>query len=332
MKKKEVDLITIDVIDSLRDKYKHIEIFNTEKDLEEYEQCIVEQTGLPTFDALTGGMIFGRIMEMFGLESTGKTTYSLSLIGSLQRKGYSCAFIDMEHCFTSSYAKKLGVNLTKNFIVVKTLTGEDVFAIITDLVSKFGVKFLVVDSVAAMSPKEESVDGHDTIGSQARMMSRGLRKIVPVLSRHKATVLFLNQLRNKIGTYIPQDVTTGGNALKYFSSLRFHIKRDNWIKSNNSEIVGSELKLRVVKSKVSPPFMDGLLYLYYSQGFIKEMEVLTWALNLNVVQKKGTWYKYGETSLDQGLEKSATFLQENPDLYQEILNQVNLNLGLNVKG
>ena len=327
MKKKNVDL-TNNTIELLRDKYKHIEIFDTEKDLIEYEQYVVEQTGLPTFDALTGGMIFGRIMEMFGLESTGKTTYSLSLIGNLQRKGHSCAFIDMEHCFTSSYAKKLGVNLTQNFIVVKTLTGEDVFAIITDLVSKFNVKFIVVDSVAAMSPKEESIDGHDTIGSQARMMSRGLRKIVPVLSKYKATVLFLNQLRNKIGGYVPQDVTTGGNALKYFSSLRLHIKRDGWIKSNNNEIIGSELKLKAVKSKISTPFMEGLLYLYYNKGFVKEMEVLTWALNLDVIHKKGAWYKYGEVNLDQGLEKSAAFLQENPDLYQQILNEVSLNLGL----
>ncbi len=322
MKKKDPMLYVEEGLDTLRDKYKHLEIFDTEKELEEYEQFSVEKTGLPVFDFITGGMIFGRIMELFGLESTGKTTLALSLIGRLQSNGHKCAFIDMEHCFTASYAKKLGVNLTGNLVVVKALTGEEVFSIVTELVSKHNVKFIVIDSVAAMSPKEESVDGHDTIGSQARMMSKGLRKMVPVLSKHKATVLFLNQLRNKIGTYVPQDVTTGGNALKYFSSLRLHVKRDSWIKSNSGEIIGSEVRLRAAKSKISTPFTDGLIYLYYDKGFVREMEILTLALDLDIVQKKGVWYRYGDVSLEQGLERSSQMLVNKPELYEEIADKV----------
>ena len=269
--------------------------------------------------ALGGGYPKGRIIEIYGPESSGKTTLTLHAIAEIQKQGGTAAFIDAEHALDPSYAKKLGVD-TDNLLVSQPDNGEQALEIAETLVRSNAVDLIVVDSVAALVPQAE-IDGDmgdSHMGLQARLMSQALRKLTGIINKSKATVIFINQIRMKIGVMFGNpETTTGGNALKFYASVRLDIRRTGQIK-NGEDIIGNRTKVKIVKNKIAPPFRVAEFDIMYNEGISKTGDVLDLAVQHGIVGKAGAWFDYNEAKIGQGREASKTYLKENQEILTEI--------------
>lgn len=266
-----------------------------------------------------GGLPRGRIIEIYGPESSGKTTMTLHAIANCQKDGGTCAFVDAEHALDTGYAAKLGVNLSE-LIISQPDTGEQALEIVDKLVNSGAVDLIVVDSVAALTPKAE-IEGEmgDSLpGLQARLMSQALRKITGTSKRNGTTVIFINQLRMKIGVMFGSpETTTGGNALKFYASVRLDIRRTGTIKKGE-DAVGNETKVKVVKNKVSPPFKEAFFDILFGEGVSKTGEIIDMGVKYNFIDKSGAWYAYNGNKIGQGKENAREFLKQNPEISDEI--------------
>ena len=272
-----------------------------------------------------GGIPRGRIIEIYGPESSGKTTLALHMIAEAQKLGGTAAFIDAEHALDPQYSKNLGVD-TENLIISQPDTGEQALEITESLVRSNAVDLIVVDSVAALVPKAEIEGemGDSHMGLQARLMSQGLRKLTGAISKSKASVIFINQLREKIGVMFGNpETTTGGRALKFFTSVRMDIRRIDSLKKGD-EIIGNRVRVKVVKNKVAPPFKKAEFDIMYGTGISKVGSVLDAAVEAGIIEKSGSWFSYGDAKLGQGRENSKAYLLENPDLLNEIDEKVRI--------
>ena len=282
-------------------------------------------TGALSLDLALGGYGIprGRICEVFGPESSGKTTLNLHIIASVQKLGGVAAFIDAEHALDPAWAKRIGIKL-EDLLVSQPDTGEQALEICELLVRSNAVDLIVIDSVAALIPRAEIEGemGDSIVGVQARLMSQAMRKLTGAISKSKCTVIFINQIREKIGVMFGSPETTpGGRALKFYSSIRIDVRRTATIKDGETSI-GSRTRARVVKNKMAPPFRDAEFDIMYSGGISYEGDLLDLGVANNVVEKSGAWFNYGPTRLGQGREKAKDFLKENPDLGQEIREKV----------
>lgn len=270
-----------------------------------------------------GGVPKGRIVEIYGPESSGKTTVALHIIAEAQKKGGAAAFIDAEHALDPIYARNLGVDID-SLLVAQPDTGEQALEITEELVRSHAIDVIVIDSVAALVPRAEiEGDMGDThVGLQARLMSQALRKLAGFISTSKCVAVFINQLREKVGiSYGNPEVTTGGRALKFYASVRIDIRRQEQIK-NGTEVIGSHTRAKVVKNKVAPPFKEGEFDIMYGTGICREGEILDLAVKLDIVQKGGSWFSYGENRLGQGRENVINILRQNSELGAEIEKKV----------
>jgi recombination protein RecA len=279
-----------------------------------------------------GGLPRGRVVEIYGPESSGKTTLTLQVIAEMQKIGGTCAFIDAEHALDAQYAQKLGVNL-QELLISQPDTGEQALEIVDALVRSGAVELIVIDSVAALTPKAE-IEGEmgDSLpGLQARLMSQALRKLTASIKRTNTLVIFINQIRMKIGVMFGNpETTTGGNALKFYASVRLDIRRVGSIKKNE-EVIGSETKVKVVKNKVAPPFRQADFDILYGEGISREGEILDLGSQHNVVEKSGAWYSYGGERIGQGKDNAREFLRANPAMAFEIENKIRDALGINAR-
>ncbi len=270
-----------------------------------------------------GGVPRGRIVEIYGPESSGKTTVTLHIVAQAQNNGGVAAFIDAEHALDPAYAKNLGVNID-DLIVSQPDTGEQALEICEALVRSGAVDVIVIDSVAALVPRAEIEGdmGDSHVGLQARLMSQALRKLAGVINKSKTTVIFINQLREKVGVMFGSpETTTGGRALKFYASVRLDVRRIEAIKQGE-EVVGSRTRIKVVKNKIAPPFKQAEFDIMYGKGISREGSVLDCAVNAEIVKKSGSWYSYGEHRLGQGRENAKQFLIDNKELSLEIENKV----------
>jgi recombination protein RecA len=281
-------------------------------------------TGALSLDlALGGGIPRGRVIEIYGPESSGKTTLTLHVIAECQRRGGTAAFIDAEHALDPSYAQRIGVDV-QNLLLSQPDNGEQALEITETLVRSNAVDVIVVDSVAALVPRAEiEGDMGDSLpGLQARLMSQALRKLTSVISRSKATVIFINQIRMKIGVMFGNpETTTGGNALKFYSSVRMDIRRIGQIKAGES-VIGNRTRVKVVKNKIAPPFREAEFDIMYNEGISKSGDILDLATAKDIVEKSGAWFAYNGEKIGQGREASKTYLQENPKVMEEIAKKV----------
>jgi len=276
-----------------------------------------------------GGYPRGRIVEIYGPESSGKTTLTLHAIAEAQKAGLSCAFIDAEHAFDPIYAKNLGINL-EEMIISQPDNGEAALEIADTLIRSGAVDLIVIDSVAALVPQVELEGGmgDNQMGLQARLMSKALRKLTSTVSKSNATVIFINQIRMKIGVMFGNpETTTGGNALKFYASVRLDIRRGNAIKDQD-EVLGNETKVKVVKNKVAPPFKIAEFEIIYGEGISRLGEVIDLAVKYEILEKSGSWYAYKGDKIGQGKENAKTHLKENPKLAEEIENATREKLGV----
>ncbi|BDD92674.1 protein RecA [Pandoraea sp. NE5] len=276
-----------------------------------------------------GGLPRGRVIEIYGPESSGKTTLTLQVVAEMQKVGGTCAFIDAEHALDVGYANKLGVSVPE-LLISQPDTGEQALEIADALVRSSSIDLIVIDSVAALVPKAE-IEGEmgDSLpGLQARLMSQALRKLTGTIKRTNCTVIFINQIRMKIGVMFGNpETTTGGNALKFYSSVRLDIRRIGSIKKGD-EVVGNETRVKVVKNKVSPPFREAIFDILYGQGISREGEIIDLGVNAKIVEKAGAWYSYNGEKIGQGKDNAREFLRENPDIAREIENKVRASLGV----
>ena len=276
-----------------------------------------------------GGLPRGRVVEIYGPESSGKTTLTLQVIAQMQKVGGTCAFIDAEHALDVQYAQKLGVNL-QELLISQPDTGEQALEIVDALVRSGSVDLVVIDSVAALTPKAE-IEGEmgDSLpGLQARLMSQALRKLTGSINRTNTMVIFINQIRMKIGVMFGSpETTTGGNALKFYASVRLDIRRIGSIKKGE-EVIGNETKVKVVKNKVSPPFKTAEFDILYGQGISREGEVIDMGVEQKILEKSGSWYAYNGEKIGQGKDNAREFLKENPELAIEIENKVRAAVGI----
>ena len=276
-----------------------------------------------------GGIPRGRVIEIYGPESSGKTTLTLSVIAQCQKKGGTAVFIDAEHALQPAYAKLLGVDI-ENLHVSQPGTGEEALEIADQLVRSGAVDIVVVDSVAALVPRAE-IEGEmgDThVGLQARLMSQALRKLTGSISKSKTTVIFINQIRMKIGIVFGNpETTTGGNALKFYSSVRLDIRRIGAIK-DGQEVTGNRTRVRVVKNKMAPPFKEAEFDITYGDGISKTGDLLDAGVENNVIEKSGSWYSYNGERIGQGRQNVKRFFEENKDIYDTALGQVRIAMGL----
>ncbi len=270
-----------------------------------------------------GGLPRGRVIEIYGPESSGKTTLTLQVVAEIQKLGGTAAFVDAEHALDPSYAEKIGVNV-EDLLVSQPDTGEQALEITDMLVRSGAVDVVVIDSVAALTPKAE-IEGEmgDThIGLQARLMSQAMRKLSANINRSNCMVIFINQIRIKIGVMFGNpETTSGGNALKFYASIRLDIRRIGAIKKGD-EIVGNETRVKVVKNKLAPPFKQALFEIMYGTGISREGELITLGVEHNIIVKSGAWYSYGKDRIGQGKENVRVFLQENPDICADIEQQL----------
>jgi recombination protein RecA len=276
-----------------------------------------------------GGVPRGRVIEIFGPESSGKTTLALQVIAQSQKTGGMAAFVDAEHALDAAYAKKLGVDLD-NLLVSQPDNGEQALEIVEVLIRSGGVDVVVVDSVAALVPRAEIEGemGDAQMGLQARLMSQALRKLTGVVSKSKTCLIFINQLREKIGVMFGNpETTTGGRALKFYASVRIDIRRIASIKDGDV-VVGGRTRVKVVKNKVAPPFREAEFDVMYGEGISREGDLLDLAVDKRIVEKSGTWFAYGGERLGQGRENAKTFLRENPETFKKIEERVRKDLGL----
>lgn len=295
------------------------------------EAIDVISTGSIGLDAAlgVGGLPQGRIVEIYGPESSGKTTLTLESIAQAQKKGLTCAFIDAEHALDPAYAKKLGVDID-NLLVSQPDTGEQALEIVDMLVRSAAVGMIVVDSVAALTPKAEIEGdmGDSHMGLQARLLSQALRKLTGNIQKSNTLVVFINQLRMKIGVMFGNpETTTGGNALKFYSSVRLDIRRIGAIKKGD-EIYGNQTRVKVVKNKVAPPFKQTEFDILYNQGISKESELISIGVDHDIVEKSGAWYSYDGTRIGQGKDNVREFLRENTAMAEDIEAKVRTSLGV----
>ena len=276
-----------------------------------------------------GGLPRGRVVEIYGPESSGKTTLTLQVIAEMQKIAGVCAFIDAEHALDIQYAQKLGVNL-QELLISQPDTGEQALEIVDALVRSGAVDLIVIDSVAALTPKAELEGemGDSLPGLQARLMSQALRKLTATIKKANCMVIFINQIRMKIGVMFGSpETTTGGNALKFYASVRLDIRRIGSIKKGE-EVIGSETKVKVVKNKVAPPFKTAEFDILYGEGISREGEIIDMGVVAKVVEKSGSWYAYQGEKIGQGKDNAREFLRENPDIAHEIENKVRESLGV----
>jgi recombination protein RecA len=285
-------------------------------------ECI--PTGSLSLDlALGGGIPKGRIIEIYGPESSGKTTLTLHAIAEIQKQGGTAAFIDAEHALDPAYAKRIGVDI-ENLLLSQPDNGEQALEITETLVRSNAVDLIVVDSVAALVPRAEIEGdmGDSHMGLQARLMSQALRKLTGVISRSNTTVIFINQIRMKIGVMFGNpETTTGGNALKFYASVRVDIRRIAQIKQGEN-IIGNRTRVKVVKNKIAPPFRQAEFDIMYNQGISRSGDVLDLAVERDIVEKSGAWFAYGEGKIGQGREATKKYLEENPKVLEEIAKKV----------
>jgi recombination protein RecA len=270
-----------------------------------------------------GGLPKGRICEIYGPESSGKTTMTLQVIAEAQKKGGTAAFIDAEHALDPQYAERLGVKVD-DMIVSQPDTGEQALEVAEMLVRSGAVDVLVVDSVAALTPKAEIEGemGQSHVGLQARLLSQAMRKLTGAIKQTNCLVIFINQIRMKIGVMFGSpETTTGGNALKFYASVRLDIRRTGAVKDGD-EVVGNETRVKVVKNKVSPPFKQAEFQIMYGEGIYHMGEVIDWGVKLNLVDKSGAWYAYKGDKIGQGKANASRFLEEHPDIANEIESQI----------
>ena len=278
-----------------------------------------------------GGIPNGRVIEVYGPESSGKTTLTLHCIAEEQKKGGVCAFVDAEHALDPLYARKLGVDLDE-LLISQPDTGEQALEIADTLVRSGAVSMVVIDSVAALTPKAELEGdmGDSQVGVQARLMSQAMRKLTGSMSRSSCTVIFINQIRMKIGVMFGSpETTSGGNALKFYASVRLDIRRIGAIKDRD-EIVGNQTRVKVVKNKVAPPFKQVEFDIMYGQGISKTGEMIDLGVKAGVVEKSGSWYSYGDERIGQGRENAKTFLKSNPGIAGEIEDKIRSANGLDL--
>ena len=278
-----------------------------------------------------GGLPKGRVIEIYGPESSGKTTLTLHAIAEAQKAGGVCAFIDAEHALDVGYAKNLGVD-TDNLLVSQPDFGEQALEILETVIRSGAVDLVVIDSVAALTPKVE-IDGDmddQQVGVQARLMSKALRKITGLLNKMNCTVIFINQIRMKIGMtgYGSPETTTGGNALKFYSSVRLDIRRIATLKQGENSI-GNRVKVKVVKNKVAAPFKLAEFDIMFGEGISKTGELVDYGVKLDIVDKAGAWFSYGDSKIGQGRENSKVFLRENPEIAKEIEKKILDSMGIN---
>ena len=303
-----------------------------DKEIEPIEAISTGSLGLDMALGI-GGIPKGRIVEIYGPESSGKTTLALQTIASAQKEGAVCAFIDAEHALDVYYAKNLGVDID-NLLVSQPDFGEQALEVLETLTRSGAVDVIVVDSVAALTPKSEiEGDMGDThVGLQARLMSQALRKITAILHKMNTTVIFINQIRMKIGTmgYGSPETTTGGNALKFYASVRIDVRKIATLKQGDSQI-GNRVKAKVVKNKVAPPFRQAEFDIMFGEGISFEGELIDYGVKLDIVDKSGAWFSYGATRLGQGKENSKATLKENEELRNEIEHKIKEALGFGEK-
>ena len=276
-----------------------------------------------------GGLPRGRVIEIYGPESSGKTTLTLQVVAQMQKLGGTAAFIDAEHALDTAYAQKLGVNL-QELLISQPDTGEQALEIVDALVRSGSVDLVIIDSVAALTPKAELEGemGDSLPGLQARLMSQALRKLTGTVKKTNTMVIFINQIRMKIGVMFGNpETTTGGNALKFYSSVRLDIRRTGSIK-RGEEVIGSETKVKVVKNKVAPPFKTAEFDILYGEGTSREGEIIDMGVEAKIVDKSGAWYAYQGEKIGQGKDNAREFLRENPDIAHEIENKVRESLGV----
>lgn len=276
-----------------------------------------------------GGVPKGRIVEIYGPESSGKTTLTLHLIAQCQKTGGVCAFVDAEHALDPNYAKNLGVDID-NLYISQPDFGEQALDVVETLARSGAVDLIVVDSVAALTPKNE-IDGDmgdQHVGLQARLMSQALRKLTSVVHKMGSTVIFINQIRMKIGGmgYGTPETTTGGNALKFYSSVRIDVRRIATLKQGEDP-VGNRVRVKVVKNKVAPPFKQAEFDIMFGEGISREGELMDYGVKLDIIDKSGAWFSYGSTKLGQGRENAKAFLKENEAVAAEIENKIRENIG-----
>ena len=271
----------------------------------------------------TGGVPRGRVIELYGPESSGKTTVALHIVANTQKKGGVAVFIDAEHALDPEYARRIGVDID-NLLISQPDTGEQALGIVEALVSSGGVDIIVVDSVAALTPQAEIEGniGDFQIGLQARLMSQALRKLTALTAKNNTTLIFINQIRMKIGVYMGNPETTpGGKALKFYSSVRIEVRRAAQIKKGE-EVVGNRVKAKIVKNKVAPPFRTAEFDIMYNEGISRRGDILNTASKLGIVKLQGSWYSFGDKKIGQGGEASKQFLKENPQIEKEIVDGI----------
>ena len=275
-----------------------------------------------------GGYPKGRVIEIYGPESSGKTTLTLHAIAECQKLGGICAFIDAEHAFDRFYAEKLGIDL-EELIISQPDHGEQALEITDNLIRSGAVDIVVIDSVAALTPKSEIEGemGDSKMGLHARLMSQALRKLTASISKTKCAVFFINQLREKIGVMFGNpETTTGGNALKFYASVRLDIRRSTQIKGPEAQVLGNRTRVKVVKNKVAPPFKTTEFDIMYGEGISKIGEILDIGVNNEIIKKSGSWFSYGETKLGQGRDTVKILFQDNPELLEELESKIMVSL------
>lgn len=298
---------------------------------QETENIPVVPTGALSLDIAlgVGGIPKGRVTEIYGPESSGKTTLALHVVAEAQKAGGSAAFIDAEHALDTKYAERLGVDID-NLLVSQPDFGEQALEIAEILIRSGGIDVIVIDSVAALVPKAE-IDGNvgdAHVGLQARLMSQAMRKFTGVLSRSNTILIFINQIRMKIGVMFGNpETTTGGNALKFYSSLRLDIRRIGQLKDGN-DLIGNRTRVKVVKNKCAPPFKEAEFDIVYGEGISKIGDMLDLAVNLEIVEKSGSWYAYNEERIGQGRENAKRFLTDQPEMCLDIENKVRMAYGM----
>jgi len=292
---------------------------------EPVEKLEVIKTGSVTLDRAlgVGGFPKGRVIEIYGPESSGKTTLAIHAVAEAQKNGGIAAIIDAEHAFDQFYAKNLGVDID-NLLISQPDNGEQALEIADNLIRSGAIDILVIDSVAALTPKAEIEGemGDNQMGLQARLMSKALRKLTGSISKANTCCIFINQLREKIGVMFGNpETTTGGNALKFYSSVRIDIRRSSAIK-NADKVIGNRTRIKVVKNKVAPPFQQAEFDIMYGEGISKTGEIIDLGVEMNIINKSGSWYSYGDTKLGQGRDAVKEILLDNPELSDELENNI----------
>ena len=308
--------LTMDKID--KDFGKGSVMMMSDKGVTEQEYISTGSIGLDVALGI-GGLPKGRVVEIYGPESSGKTTLAIHVIAEAQKKGGMCAFIDAEHAFDSAYAQKLGVDID-NLLISQPDYGEQALEIADRLILSGALDVVVIDSVAALVPKGELEGemGDSKMGLQARLMSQALRKLTATISKTNSCCIFINQLREKIGVMFGNpETTTGGNALKFYASVRLDIRRTAQLKDGD-EVIGNHIKVKVVKNKVAPPFRQAEFDIIYGEGISKQGEIIDMGVELGIIQKSGSWFSYNNDKLGQGRESVKQLMSDNPELAAEI--------------